>query len=89
MSKGAKTMSTEKHPNELHYLKAIRQACPLETWQEIMAKTVEQAKAGDADARLFLAFFLVGRPTRPSTPLSGIASAEDGIKLNEMLFGQA
>ncbi|BET57912.1 hypothetical protein [Geobacter sp. 60473] len=82
-------MSTEKHPNELNYLKAIRQACPLETWQEIMTKTVEQAKTGDADARLFLAFFLVGRPTRPATPLSGIAGAEESIKLNEMLFGQS
>ncbi len=84
-------MSTEKqkHPHELDYLKAIRQACPLETWREIVAKTTTQAKDGDADARLFLAFFLVGRPNRPATPLSGIASAEESIKLNEMLFGQS
>ncbi len=48
-------MATEKH-----YLRAPSDACPLETWQEIVAKAVDLAKAGDPQARAWLGKYLCG-----------------------------
>jgi len=44
---------------EADYLRALSDACPLDTWQEICAKTIEQARAGDAKARDWLARYLL------------------------------
>lgn len=50
-------------PVELHYLRAISDACPLETWQEIVNKAVDDAKAGDPQARAWLSKYLCGDST--------------------------
>ncbi len=47
-------------PVELHYLRAISDACPLETWAEIVAKAVDDAKGGDPQARAWLSKYLCG-----------------------------
>ncbi len=45
---------------EKHYLRAISDACPLETWAEIVAKAVDLAKTGDPQARAWLSKYLCG-----------------------------
>jgi len=47
-------------PVELHYLRAISDACPLETWQEIVKRAVDLAKTGDPQARAWLSKYLCG-----------------------------
>lgn len=47
-------------PVERDYLRAISNACPLETWQEIVKKAVDLAKTGDPQARAWLGKYLCG-----------------------------
>lgn len=57
-------------PAELHYLRAISDACPLETWQEIVTKAVDLAKEGDVQARAWLSKYLCGDSSlRDSLPV--------------------
>ncbi|MFH0802630.1 MAG: hypothetical protein V2A78_09655 [bacterium] len=45
--------------DEREYLTTLFCVCPLETWQAICEKAVEAAKAGDKEARKFLAGYLL------------------------------
>ena len=45
------------------YLSALVKKVPLDEWEKVCEKALEDAKAGDAHARLFLAQYLMGRPT--------------------------
>lgn len=44
------------------YMAALLDRVPLETWGEVVDATVTKAKDGDAQARAFLASYLVGKP---------------------------
>jgi len=44
------------------YMAALLDRVPLETWGEVVDATVAKAKDGDAQARAFLASYLVGKP---------------------------
>jgi hypothetical protein len=44
------------------YMGALLDRVTLETWGEVIDATVAKAKAGDAQARAFLASYLVGKP---------------------------
>src|SRR5271157_3551276 len=48
---------------ERDYLATLSEAVPLSVWQEIVAKAVESAREGDHAARVWLANYLVGKPT--------------------------
>lgn len=58
---------------ERTYLAALRDACPPETWREIVLKAVEDAKAGDPKARDWLASYLAGKPGTEATSLHALA----------------
>lgn len=58
------------------YLATISDICPPAIWSEIVAKTVEDAKAGDRAARDWLASYLVGKPDSTATTLHQIAVEE-------------
>jgi hypothetical protein len=45
---------------EREYLATISDGCPPDAWAEIVRRTVEEAKRGDAKARDWLARYLVG-----------------------------
>lgn len=45
------------------YMGALLDRVTLETWGEVIDATVTKAKEGDAQARAFLAAYLVGKPT--------------------------
>ena len=48
---------------ESDYLAKLSEAVLLSAWQEIVAKAVEDAREGDHAARVWLANYLVGKPT--------------------------
>jgi hypothetical protein len=51
-----------KRVTEVQYLASLSDAVPLETWDRIVRKAVEDALTGDRHARAFLANYLIGRP---------------------------
>jgi hypothetical protein len=61
------------------YMGALLDRVPLETWGEVIDATVTKAKDGDAQARAFLAAYLVGKPTtEAATPLAITAQRISG-----------
>lgn len=61
---------------EREYLRTVTDACPLDTWREIVEAAVTAARAGDAQARSFLAGHLIGKPgNRP--PLAEMAAQDE------------
>lgn len=55
------------------YLAALSEACPPDTWRDVVMRAVEDAKAGDYRARDWLASYLVGRPEGAAVTLHRIA----------------
>ena len=56
---------------ESEYLRVLMGACPLDTFREIVERAVTDAKAGDAQARAWLATYLVStwcKPKRTTSP---------------------
>jgi hypothetical protein len=48
---------------EADYLAALSEAVPMDAWRAVIAKAVEQARAGDAKAREWLGIYVVGKPS--------------------------
>lgn len=45
---------------EKNYLRMLSDCCPLEAWQKICARAVDDAEAGDGKSREWLARYLCG-----------------------------
>ncbi len=59
---------------ELHYLRAISDACPLDVWRDIVTKAVDLAKTGDPQARAWLSKYLCGDSSlKASLPVPSMA----------------
>jgi hypothetical protein len=71
--------------NELEYLKTLTEECGIDTWREIVAAAIKDAKKGDSKSRDWLAAYLCGVPSGRATRLSEIASMERSIEMTEML----
>jgi hypothetical protein len=75
-------MTTKTRTQQQHratgrtYLAALSEACPPETWREIVEATVQNAKAGDYRARDWLASYLVGKPDGAAVTLHQVAVEE-------------
>jgi hypothetical protein len=65
-----------RRATERAYLAALSDACPPETWREIVARAVADAKDGDAKARSWLAAYLVGQPDSMAATLHALAVDE-------------
>ncbi len=65
-----------RRETERAYLAVISEACPLETWREIVLSTVANAQAGDRYAREWLSAYLVGRPEGAAVTLHTLAVEE-------------
>jgi hypothetical protein len=61
---------------EMAYMRATMDGCSPADWQAIVAKAVEDAKAGDAKAREWLAIHLIGKVERQA-PSPTIAAADE------------
>jgi len=61
------------------YMAALLDRVPLETWGGVIDATVAKAKDGDAQARAFLASYLVGKPQHDAPePLAVMAARISG-----------
>ena len=61
------------------YMGALLDRVPLDTWGEVIDATVAKAKDGDAQARAFLAAYLVGKPQHEApAPLAVTAARISG-----------
>lgn len=57
------------------YMGALLDRVPLETWGEVVDATVAKAKDGDAQARAFLAAYLVGKPAHDAPEPLAVTAA--------------
>src|SRR5579884_943112 len=64
---------TQGPVTERDYLAALGDACPPAIWREIVARAVEDAKAGDGKAREFLTRYLIGKTEDVKTSLHQLA----------------
>ena len=61
------------------YMGALLDTVTLDAWRDVVARTLTAAKAGDAQARTWLAHYLIGRPTGEApTPLTVIVQQLSG-----------
>jgi hypothetical protein len=67
-----------RRATEAEYAIALRAAVPLGAWTRIVRKAVDDALAGDRQARTFLANYLIGRPI-PAVELSDSNHDELGV----------
>lgn len=68
---------------ERTYLHSLQTACPPERWERIVSRAVDDAEAGDAKARDFLARYLIGTPERTPSTLLSIA-VDDAAGIDEV-----
>lgn len=65
------------------YMGALLDKMTLETWGDVIDATVTKAKEGDAQARAFLAHYLVGKPAHeapePLTVMAARISGDDAL----------
>lgn len=71
-------LAKSRRPIEREYLATLNAAVPLDTWQAICKRAADDALAGDAKARDWLAKWLLGLESRLLTTL---AAEESGASL--------
>jgi hypothetical protein len=71
---------TAKHSRtEADYMSAVLETVTLEDWQEVVSSTLSAAKQGDAQARAWLAQYLLGKPAgKAPTPLTVVVQQLNG-----------
>ncbi len=85
-------MTTKKRPPELirghathrrtesDYMGALLDTVTLDDWRDVVAGTLQAAKGGDAQARNWLAQYLIGRPEgKAPTPLTVVVQQLNGV----------
>jgi hypothetical protein len=70
--------ATTRRPIEREYLATLNAAVPLHTWEAICKRAADDALAGDARARDWLAKWLLGLDSRQ---LAALAAEESGSDL--------
>ena len=61
------------------YMSTLLDTVTLEDWQDVVSSTLAAAKQGDAQARAWLAQYLVGKPTgKAPTPLTVVVQQLNG-----------
>jgi hypothetical protein len=71
---------TAKHSRtEGDYMSALLETVTLEDWQDVVSSTLAAAKQGDAQARAWLAQYLVGKPVvKAPSPLTVVVQQLNG-----------
>jgi len=71
-----------RRATERHYLAVLTEEVPSETWRAICWRAAQDAKAGDARARDWIARYLLGPPADLPT-LAAVAYAEEADRARE------
>jgi hypothetical protein len=74
---------TPRRPIEREYLATLNAAVPLDTWQAICKRAADDALAGDAKARDWLAKWLLGLESRLLTVLAAEESGTEPVAVAE------
>jgi len=69
-----------RRPIEREYLATLNAAVPLDTWQAICKRAADDALAGDAKARDWLAKWLLGLESRLLTVLAAEESGAESVE---------
>lgn len=65
---------------ESDYMGALLDTVTLDDWRDVVAGTLQAAKGGDAQARNWLAQYLIGRPEgKAPTPLTVVVQQLNGV----------
>ncbi len=65
---------------ESDYMGALLDTVTLDDWRDVVAGTLQAAKGGDAQARNWLAQYLIGRPeAKAPTPLTVVVQQLNGV----------
>lgn len=67
---GIKSPGRPRRSVEVEYLRALSDEVTIDDWKDIVAAAKEQAKAGDAKAREWLASFVIGKEPPALTELA-------------------
>jgi hypothetical protein len=71
--------TAKHHRTEGDYMAALLDTVTLEDWQDVISSTLAAAKQGDAQARAWLAQYLVGKPAgKAPTPLTVVVQQLNG-----------
>lgn len=71
--------TAKHHRTEGDYMSALLDTVTLEDWQDVVSSTLAAAKQGDAQARAWLAQYLVGKPAgKAPTPLTVVVQQLNG-----------
>lgn len=71
--------TAKHHRTEGDYLSTLLDTVTLEDWQDVVNNTLAAAKQGDAQARAWLAQYLVGKPVvKAPTPLTVVVQQLNG-----------
>ena len=74
---------TSRRPIEREYLATLKAAVPLDTWEAICKRAADEALAGDAKARDWLAKWLLGLESRRLTTLAAEESGAEPAEVAE------
>jgi len=75
--------TARRRPIEREYLATLNAAVPLDTWQAICKRAADDALAGDAKARDWLAKWLLGLESRLLTTLAAEESGAEADAVTE------
>lgn len=71
--------TTNHRRTESNYMSVLLDSVTLDDWQEVVSTALQAAKAGDPQARTWLAQCLVGKPeAKAPTPLTVVVQQLDG-----------
>lgn len=73
---------------EYDFFRVLQQECGIEDFRQIILDTVERAKNGDHEARMFLAAYAIGTPPKTSTKLSTLDISERMDAQSAELLGE-
>ncbi|MDR3581578.1 MAG: hypothetical protein P4L44_16575 [Oryzomonas sp.] len=72
--------------SEFEAMRIFTEQLTADTWKQIVATAIEAAKAGDAEARAWVALYAMGWPQEVPCRLSGIGIAESMQTSNDGLL---
>ena len=79
---------TETKATEYDFFRVLQEECSIEDFRQIIQNTVERAKNGCHESRMFLAAYAIGTPPKTSTKLSTLDLSERMDAQSNELLGE-
>lgn len=79
---------TETKATEYDFYRTLQEECSVDDFRQIIHNTVERAKNGDHEARMFLAAYMIGTPPHSAIKLSTMGLSERMNAQSDELLGE-